>query len=75
MKHMVFVSADEVAEQLSISKPFAYKIIKGLNKELEAKGFITIAGRVSRKFFEERVYGIVDEIGGVIDGDFTKQEN
>lgn len=72
MKHMVFVSADEVAEQLSISKPFAYKIIKSLNNELESKGFITIAGRVSRKFFEERVYGIVDEIGGVTDGNLTK---
>ncbi len=29
-----------------------------LNKELEEKGFITIAGRVSRKYYEEKFYGM-----------------
>ena len=26
--------------------------------EVEAKGFITIAGRVSRKYYEEKFYGM-----------------
>ena len=36
---------------------YAYKVVRLLNKELEAKGFITVAGRVSRRYFEEKFYG------------------
>ena len=43
-----FIKADEVAEELGISKPCAYKIIRRLNEELREKGMITIAGRVDR---------------------------
>ena len=43
-----FITADEVAEELGISKPYAYKIIRRLNEELRQKGMITIAGRVDR---------------------------
>ena len=45
-----FIKADEVAEELGISKPYAYKIIRRLNEELREKGMITIAGRVDRNF-------------------------
>ncbi len=31
---------------------------RALNEELEEKGFITIAGRVSRKYYEEKFYGM-----------------
>ena len=43
-----FIRVDEVAKELDVSKPYAYKIIRQLNGELKAKGFITIAGRVNR---------------------------
>ena len=43
-----YIKADEVAEELGISKPYAYKIIRRLNEELREKGMITIAGRVDR---------------------------
>ena len=43
-----FIKADEVVEELGISKPYAYKIIRRLNEELREKGMITIAGRVDR---------------------------
>jgi hypothetical protein len=43
-----FIKADEVAEELGIFKPYAYKIIRRLNEELREKGMITIAGRVDR---------------------------
>lgn len=49
-----FIKADEVAEELGISKPYAYKIIRRLNEELGEKGIITIAGRVDRNYFNER---------------------
>ena len=43
--------------RLNVSKPYAYKLIRQLNEELKAKGFITIAGRVNRQYFYERLYG------------------
>ena len=51
-----FIRADEVAQELNVSKPYAYKLIRKLNEELKAKGFITIAGRVNRQYFYERLY-------------------
>ena len=52
-----FICAEEVARELAVSKPYAYKIIRKLNDELKAQGFITIAGRVNRQYFNERLYG------------------
>ena len=52
-----FICAEEVAQELSVSKPYAYKLIQQLNEELKEKGFITIAGRVNRQYFYERLYG------------------
>ena len=52
-----FIKADEVAEELGISKPYAYKLVRKLNKELAETGCIVIAGRIDRKFFHEKLYG------------------
>ena len=51
-----FVRVEEVAELLDISISHAYKIMRELNAELEHKGKITNAGRVSRRYLEERLY-------------------
>ena len=32
-----FICAEEVAQELSVSKPYAYKLIRQLNEELERK--------------------------------------
>lgn len=58
MKNDLFVTAGEIAQDLGVSKPFAYKLVRQMNEELETKGFITIAGRVSRKNYEEKFYGM-----------------
>lgn len=58
MSNKLFIKADEIAEELEVSKPYAYKLVQKLNAELKEQGFITIAGRVSRKFYEERFYGM-----------------
>ena len=50
----------EVANELGISKPYAYKLVREMNEELKRKGFITIPGRVSRRYFEEKFYGLRD---------------
>ena len=48
---------NEVAEELGVSVPYAYKLIRELNKELKETGCITIEGRIDRKFFHEKFYG------------------
>ena len=49
-----FMRVDDVAKELGISKSHAYKIMQKLNTELKEKGFLTISGRVNRKFFMEK---------------------
>ena len=49
--------AEDISRELGISKGYAYKIIKELNKELKEAGFIVISGRVPRAFWETRFYG------------------
>ena len=48
---------NEVAEELGVSVPYAYKLIRELNKELRKTGCITIAGRSDLKFYPETFYG------------------
>lgn len=52
----MFMRVEEVAEEVGISIPYAYKLIRKLNKELEKIGCITIAGRIDKKFFYEKFY-------------------
>ena len=49
-----FMRVEDVAKELGISISHSYKIMQQLNKELKAKGYITIAGRVNRKYFMEK---------------------
>lgn len=51
-----FMTARDVADYLGISESMAYRIIQKLNAELKARGYITISGRISRVFFEQKVY-------------------
>lgn len=55
----MYITADEVAELLGVSRGYAYKVIRGLNDELKAKGFRVISGKVPRKYFQEKFYGMV----------------
>lgn len=50
------IGADEVAEALDMSRAYAYKLIRRLNKEMEG-GYITVPGRASRAYFEKRLFG------------------
>lgn len=56
MSNKMFMRVEEVAEEMGVSVPYAYKLIRQLNKELKATGCITIAGRIDRKFFHEKFY-------------------
>ncbi|MGN0684410.1 MAG: DNA-binding protein [Oscillospiraceae bacterium] len=56
-KNTLFMNVTEVIEELGVSKPYAYKVIRKLNEELAAQGYLTISGKVNRKFFLEKCYG------------------
>lgn len=57
-----FMKVQDVADELGISKSYAYKIVQQLNEELKAQGYITISGRVNKQYFLERVcYGTAEK--------------
>ena len=56
--------ADEVASLLGVSRAYAYKVIRRLNEELEAKGMLTIPGKVSAAYLESRYFGGVTRSEG-----------
>ena len=56
MNNNLYMRADEVAKLLGISVSKSYKIIKELNKQQEAAGYLTMHGRLNREFFMEKVY-------------------
>ena len=55
-----FLEVGDVMQILGISRSAAYKLMRQINSELEKKGYIVIRGKVSRKYFEERIYGMSD---------------
>lgn len=57
-----FVTAGEVAEIMGISRSKAYQIVREMNKELKAMGYITVAGKCPVQFFKQKFFGL--EIGG-----------
>ena len=57
IENKIYITASELAEMLGVSVGHAYKIIRKLNHELEKNGFLVIAGKVPRRYFEKRWYG------------------
>ena len=47
---------------INCSKSHAYKLVKAMNKELSAQGYITMAGRIPKAFWAKKMYGY--EIAG-----------
>ena len=56
MEKTLFMRADEVAKVLEVSQAYAYKLIKKLNEEQEARGYLTMHGRLNREYFYEKIY-------------------
>lgn len=51
------MSIEDIAKELSCSKSHAYKLVKSLNQELAAQGYITMAGRIPRAYWAKKMYG------------------
>lgn len=62
MSGVLFIMAEEVVKNWGVSKPFVYKLIRQLNEEFEKRGFMNISERVSRRYYEEKLYGISREM-------------
>lgn len=59
-----FMRVDDVAQELGVSKSYAYKIVRELNTELKDMGYLTVAGRISKQYFLEKVsYGTKERKG------------
>lgn len=56
MPSKLFMSVDEVANTLDISRSTAYKVMRTLNKQLKDKGYLTISGKINRAYFMQSVY-------------------
>ena len=67
MENKTFMRVDQVAAELGVSISYAYKLVRQLNQELRDAGYITIAGRVDRKYFHEKFYGMKEgkQNGGI----------
>lgn len=55
MEDSTYMDENDIVKVTGMSQGYAYKLIKQLNHELEQQGFITICGRVSKMYFEERI--------------------
>lgn len=54
----IYYTVEDVEQLLGVSRGKAYGIIKNLNEELKKKKYVTVAGRVSKVFFQEKYYGL-----------------
>ena len=55
MQEKIYMTVQDVADMLGISKSKAYEIVCQMNQELQEKGYLTVAGRVNSKYFHKRV--------------------
>ena len=60
MKEKAYITAQEISEHLGISVGFAYRLIREMNQELKKQGYLTVAGKVSAQYFNEKWYGLSD---------------
>ena len=56
----LYLTASDISEILGISKSRSYVLIRECNSELKEKGYLTIAGKVSTKYFSEKYYGFTE---------------
>lgn len=57
----LYLNVHDVMDLLGVSKSKAYQIIKDLNGEMSAKGYLTVNGKVNRRYLLERCYS--QEVG------------
>ena len=57
MEKSMFMTAQEVADTLGMSKAYAYKLIQEMNQEMAKGGYVVLHGKINRSFFFNKIYG------------------
>ena len=70
MKDELYIDRDQLMALTGVGPKKAYQIIREINKELEAAGYIVIKGRCPKKHLFKRL-GLVEGSGE--EGDFVLQ--
>ncbi|MBQ8133314.1 MAG: hypothetical protein IJ192_02720 [Clostridia bacterium] len=60
MQNKLYYTAMEVANLLGVSRAKGYQICREMNEELAKQGYIVIAGKIPKKYLEEKYYGFAD---------------
>lgn len=55
MENKTFMTVEEVARELNVSKSYAYKVVRELNTEMKQLGYLTVTGRVNTNFFRKKL--------------------
>lgn len=56
-ENKMFINAQEMSEMLGVSQGHAYKLIREMNSDLKKSGYLVIAGKVPKGYFEQRWFG------------------
>ncbi len=54
----IYLTAQDISELLAVSLSKAYKLIRTMNNELAANGYLVIPGKVPTAYFKEHWYGL-----------------
>lgn len=73
MAEKSFMTVEEVAAELRVSKSKAYQIVRELNAELQKQGYLTVAGRVNATFFIKRSVTAIKWKGDDLNGCIQRQ--
>ena len=52
-----FITATDVAKIMGISRSKSYQIVREMNRELKAQGYLTVAGKCPAQYFKQKFYG------------------
>lgn len=56
MQKNYMMNANDVADEIGVSKGHAYKLIRQLNEELAASGYLTVSGKIPRVFWKKNLF-------------------
>lgn len=61
MTTRTYYTVSEIAEIVGCKTNTAYKIVAELNKQLKSKGYVTLQGKINKRYFHEH-YLMPDDI-------------
>lgn len=55
METKTFITVEEVAKELNVSKSYAYKVVRELNVGMKVLGYLTVTRRINTNFFRKKL--------------------